>query len=83
MKKLSQLLAVLAAAAAVIYVIVNYGDKITAWCRKLCPCCKAPEAIIFDEPIPADEVPVEEVPAQEPTPVEATDTVAEEADFEG
>lgn len=70
-----KILAALAMVAGVIYVIATYGDKISAWARKLlnqlkgyCPCC--------DEDI-VEEVPVEEVPAQE----EAVQ--AEEQDFEG
>ena len=63
-----KILAVLAAIAGIVYVIATYGDKISAWCKKLlgklnCCCCGT-----------AEEITVEAAPVEE---------AASEQDFEG
>jgi hypothetical protein len=69
-----KILAALAMIAGVIYVLANYGDKISAWARQLmsrlscCRCCG--EDIVVETP--AEEVPTEEEAVQ-----------ADEQDFEG
>lgn len=69
--KLLKIVASLAAVAAVVYVIINYGDKIVSWTKrtfkKYFPCCcSCCEDDIIEEA--AEEAPAEEL--------------AEEADFE-
>ena len=41
MKNVLKVLSVLAAVAGVVYVVAAYGDKLVAWCKKLCPCCNS------------------------------------------
>lgn len=68
-----KILAALAAIAGAIYVFATYGDRITAWARKVldkvnsCFCCRE-EVVIFST-------------AEESAQEEAVQ--AEEADFEG
>jgi len=70
-----KVLAALAAVAGVVYVVIQYGDKISAWGKKflrehgLC-CCSCNEVV---------EVPTEEVFAEEAAP---TENQAAEEDFE-
>ncbi len=70
--KLLKIVASLAAVAAVVYVIINYGDKIVSWAKRTfkkyfpCCCCSCCEDDIIEEA--AEEAPAEEL--------------AEEADFE-
>ena len=69
------------AAAAIVFVVVKYGDRISAWFKKTfgCKCCETVEA-------PAEEEPAVEETAQEEPVVEETteeEPVAAESDFEG
>ncbi len=70
-----KVLVALAAIAGVVYVVIKYGDKISAWGKKLLRdwgiCCCDCETVA--------EVPAEEVPSEEAAPAE--DQAAEE-DFE-
>ena len=70
-KNLMKFLASLAAACAIVYVVITYGDKIVAWAKrtfgKYFPCCCS---CCEDEIL---ENAAEEAPAEE---------LAEEADFE-
>lgn len=82
----------LAAVAGAVYLAATYGDKIVAWAKKMlgsCKCCECTEGECecaegecececCEET--AEEV-VEEEAAE--APVEETDVVAAEADFEG
>lgn len=72
-RTIMKILAALAAVAGAIYLLATYGDRITAWARKIldkvndcCPCRE--EAVIFS----TADAPVEEDAMQ-----------AEETDFEG
>ena len=66
-----KVLATLAAIAGIVYVIVNYGDKIVAWTKRMLNrfglCCCGDCEELLDEEI-AEEIPEE--------------NVAEESDFE-
>ncbi len=76
MKFVLKVLAAMAVVGGVVYVIVNYGDKIVAWCKKLVGCeCACDETCVCED-APVEEVPVEEVAVAEGEPVAA------EADFE-
>ncbi len=70
---LLKFLAGLAAVAAVVYVVINYGDKIVAWTKRTVaryfPCC----CDCCDEAFPEEAIQEEDISAE---------TVAEEADFE-
>ncbi len=97
MKKVLQVLSVLAAVAGVVYLVAAYGDKLIAWCKRLCPCrdtevhmpqpsacdsqCEPAEAP-QETPVSDEDAPQEE-PEQTPDAPTETDAVAEEADFEG
>ena len=69
--KFLKILASLAAVATVVYVVINYGDKIVSWTKrtfgKYFPCC----CDCFEEELPEDAL--DGVPAED---------LAEEADFE-
>lgn len=82
MKKFLQVLGALAAAAAAVYVIATYGDRIVAWFQKLCPhtCHTFSDAVIPDISQDVDDAPME-MPTDMDIPVES-DTLAEDADFE-
>ena len=88
-----KVVAALAAAAGVIYVVAAYGDKIVAWAKELiakCPCCQNNCNIIEFTPAdeteeaPAEEAApaAEEAPAEEPAAPAEGEPVAEETDFE-
>ena len=82
---IAKIVVALAAIAGIAYVVVNYGDKIVAWFKKVFGdmfCCK--EACIIEETEVevAEEPVVEEVVAEEIAPEEG-DVVAAEGDFEG
>ncbi len=62
-----KVIAALAAIAGIVYVVVNYGDKIVAWFKERFGCCGCCE-----KDVPAEDVPVEE-----------TAVVAEDTDFQG
>lgn len=77
MKNILKVLSVLAAVAGIVYVVAAYGDKLVAWCKKLCPCKKKCGSVTPIEDVPADvEAPTQEDAAQE-APVQ--EDVAEEA----
>ena len=69
--KFLKVVASLAAVAAVVYVVINYGDKIIAWTKrtfkKNFPCC----CDCCEEELPEEAL--DEAPSE---------NVAEEADFE-
>lgn len=87
-----KVLSALAAAAAIIYLIATYGDKIVAWAKEMmekCPCkCSGTEEAAEEAPTAEEEPVEEEAPAAEETPAEevpASDDnapVANEEDFE-
>lgn len=92
----AKILAALAAAAGVVFIVATYGDKIVAWCKEMlakCPCANPVEAEPVAEEVVAEEAVAEEVAAEEPVaeevvveeaPVEAPaaeEPIAEEADF--
>ena len=92
--KIMKIIGALAAAAAAVYVVATYGDRIVAWAKRLCPCasCEEPDAQTEVIPeAPAEEAaeetveaPVEEsaeAPAEE-VAAAGDEPVAEEADFE-
>lgn len=64
----------LAAVAGIIYVIVNYGDKIVAWFKETfgCCCCSCDCCDCCEEDAPAEVASAEEAAV-----------VAEDADFQG
>ena len=83
---IAKIVVALAAIAGIAYVVVNYGDKIVAWFKKvygdMC-CCKEAEVIEeTDEEEPAEESVIEEVVEEEIVPEEG-EVVAAEGDFEG
>lgn len=67
-----KVVAALAAVAGIVYVVVNYGDKIAAWFKETFGCCC--ECGCGCEEV---DTPVEDAPAEE------TAVVAEDADFQG
>lgn len=79
----------LAAVAGAVYVVATYGEKITAWAKKMlssCKCCCGGECCCeedccCDEEDCCCEEELCEAPAEEEA-VEGTTEVAEEADFE-
>ena len=90
-----KVVAALAAAAGVIYVVAAYGDKIVAWAKELlakCPCCQNNCNIIeFTPADEAEEAPAEEAApaaeeaaasAEEPAAPAEGEPLAEETDFE-
>ena len=69
-----KILAVLVAIAAIVFVVVAYGDKIVAWAKKLlgCTCeCECNCDCDCECECECEEAPVEE------------EAIAEEKDFEG
>lgn len=63
-----KLILALAALAGLIFVIVKYGDKIVAWCKRLvdgCCCCVEGEGEPVSPEEPAEEAPVAEDQAAE------------------
>lgn len=74
-KNLMKFLASLAAACAVVYVVITYGDKIIAWAKrtfgKYFPCC----CDCFEEEL-SEEI------TEEPQEETSDENVAEETDFE-
>ena len=57
-----KLILTLAALAGLVFVIVKYGDKIVAWCKRLvegCCCCTVEGEAVAEE-VPAEEVPTED-----------------------
>ena len=76
-----KILAALAAAAAIVYVVVTYGEAIIAWIKKQLArfgihfdCC---EVQLVDEDVIDEEAVMDEAPAEEGA------VQAEEGDFEG
>lgn len=67
-----KVIAALAAIAGIVYVVVNYGDKIAAWFKKTFSCCCECDCCCQEVDAPADAAPAEE-----------TAVVAEDADFQG
>ena len=69
-----KVIAALAAIAGIVYVVVNYGDKIAAWFKETfgCCCCDCDCCDCGEEDAPAMDAPVEEAAV-----------VAEDADFQG
>lgn len=67
-----KVLLTVAALAGLIFVAIKYGDKIVAWCKSLCGCCRN---VVDGEAVAPEEAPAEETPAA------PADQVAEE-DFE-
>jgi hypothetical protein len=73
-------IAALAAVAGAVFVIVKYGDQISAWFKKtfggLFGCGEEIEVVIesAENEVPVEEIPVEEAP---------TEDVVTEGDFEG
>ena len=57
--KIMKIIGVLAAAAAAVYVVATYGDRIVAWAKKVMGCCP------WDEGMEEEEAPAEEAPAAE------------------
>ncbi len=88
--KIVKILSALLAVAGTVALIVAFGDKIVAWCKKLCPCCKpcggdtcCKDAVEAPEEAPVEETPEEttvEAPAEEP--VEAPEEAPAEAPVE-
>jgi hypothetical protein len=78
---IAKIVIALAAIAGIAYVIVNYGDQIVAWFKKvfgeMC-CCKEAEII---EESSEEDVAVE--PAAEEEAAAEGEVVAAEGDFEG
>lgn len=78
---IAKIVVALAAVAGIAYVIVNYGDQIVAWFKKvfgeMC-CCK--DAEVIEE---TSEEEVAEEPVVEEVAVEEGEVVAAEGDFEG
>ena len=83
---IAKIVVALAAIAGIAYVVVNYGDKIVAWFKKvfgdMC-CCKEAEVIkeTPEEDVTEESV-IEEVAEEEILPEEG-EVVAAEGDFEG
>ena len=83
-----KIVAALAAAAGIVYIVATYGDKIVAWAKNLLGCapcdgeCECCECECFEEE--AVEEAIEEA-AEEVAEIEeaAEEPVAAEADFEG
>ena len=85
-----KIVAALAAAAGIVYIVATYGDKIVAWAKNLlgcCPCdgeCECCDCECFEEADVADEEAVEEPVAEEAVEeAAAEEPVAAESDFEG
>ena len=93
----TKIVVALAAVAGAVYLAATYGDKLVAWAKKMlgsCKCCECECECACEEgececaecececccEETAEEV-VEEEAAE--APVEQTDVVAAEADFEG
>ena len=86
-RSIMKILAALAAVAAIVYVLVNYGETIIAWLKKqlakLGICCweeEGDEAELY-EVDGAPEEAAQEAPAED-TPAEEANIQAEDVDFE-
>lgn len=82
---IAKIVVALAAIAGIAFVVVNYGDKIVAWFKKvfgdMC-CCKEAEVIEETPEEETEESIIEEVVEEEIAPEEG-EVVAAEGDFEG
>lgn len=80
------ILAALAAIAGIVFVVVKYGDKITAWVKRMLGtcCCTEGECCCTEDDCCCDDACCceSEAPAEE-APVQEAAVEAEDKDFEG
>jgi hypothetical protein len=84
-----KIVAALAAAAGIVYIVATYGDKIVAWAKNLLGCapcdgeCECCDCDCFEEADVAAEEAVEEPAEEAVEEAAAEEPVAAESDFEG